>query len=121
LSTPRARPSTTCTPSAVSALGFVIDDFGAGYSSLAYLADLPIHGIKLAHGFLRGLDDSTHANSIILPALISLSHDLDLTVTAAGVETAAQVRRLTTLGCDFGQGFHLGHPTTAEHTAELLL
>jgi diguanylate cyclase (GGDEF)-like protein len=93
----------------------VIDDFGAGYSSLAYLADLPIHGIKLAHGFLRGLDNSTHPNSIILPALISLSHDLGLTVTAAGVETAAQVRRLTALGCDFGQGFHLGGPTTAGH------
>jgi diguanylate cyclase (GGDEF)-like protein len=92
----------------------VIDDFGAGYSSLAYLADLPIHGIKLAHGFLRGLDISNHPNSIILPALISLSHDLGLTVTAAGVETPAQVLRLAALGCDFGQGFYLGRPTTAE-------
>jgi diguanylate cyclase (GGDEF)-like protein len=99
-----------------------IDDFGTGYSSLAYLADLPIHAVKLAPNFLRGIDHpgTGHSNSTILPALISLSHDLDLTVTAEGIETPAHAHRLTTLGCDLGQGFHLGRPTTAERISTML-
>jgi diguanylate cyclase len=89
-----------------------IDDFGTGYSSLAYLADLPIHAIKLAPGFLHGFNDvdGDHSNNTILPALIRLGHDLDLTVTAEGVETADQAERLANLGCDLGQGFYLGRP-----------
>jgi diguanylate cyclase (GGDEF)-like protein len=99
-----------------------IDDFGTGYSSLAYLADLPIHAIKLAPRFLDGLGSATNhnANATILPALIKLSHDLDLNVTAEGIETAAQAKRLTILGCDLGQGFHLGRPTTAQRLTQLL-
>lgn len=100
-----------------------IDDFGTGYSCLAYLADLPVHAIKLAPGFLHGLDetDTKHSNGTILPAaLIALGHDLDLTVTAEGIETSAQTRHLTALNCDFGQGFYLGHPTTAERITQLL-
>jgi diguanylate cyclase len=99
-----------------------IDDFGTGYSCLAYLADLPVHAIKLAPGFLHGLDDTgdCHPNSTILSALISLSHNLDLTVTAEGIETEAQTQQLAALGCDIGQGFHLGHPTTTEHVTQLL-
>ena len=110
-----------------------IDDFGTGYSGLAYLANLPVHGIKLARDFLCGLETpglempgpdtaaSVHrSNSTILPALISLGHDLALTVTAEGIETAAQARHLATLGCDLGQGFYLGRPTTADHITRLL-
>jgi len=96
-----------------------IDDFGTGYSSLAYLADLPVHALKLAPGFLRGLDGAGNSNSTILPAIITLSHDLGLTVTAEGVETADQAERLTALRCDLGQGFHLGHPTTPEQITPL--
>jgi diguanylate cyclase len=89
-----------------------IDDFGTGYSSLAYLADLPIHAIKLAPGFLHGFDDTEgdHSNNTILPALIRLGRDLDLTVTAEGIETAEQAEQLTNLGCDLGQGFYFGRP-----------
>jgi len=89
-----------------------IDDFGTGYSSLAYLADLPIHAIKLAPGFLHGFNDidGDHSNNTILPALIRLGHDLDLTVTAEGIETADQAEQLANLGCHLGQGFYLGRP-----------
>ena len=106
---------------AAAGVRLAIDDFGTGYSCLAYLADLPVHAIKLAPGFLHGLDDGGpgHSNRTILPALISLSHDLDLTVTAEGVESATQAQHLTTMGCDLGQGFHLGHPTCPERIAEL--
>jgi diguanylate cyclase (GGDEF)-like protein len=99
-----------------------IDDFGTDYSSLSYLADLPVHAIKLAPRFLYGIENTGahHAKGTILLALITLSHDLGLTVIAEGIETAAQADRLTALGCDLGQGFHLGHPTTPERITRLL-
>lgn len=90
-----------------------IDDLGTGYSSLAYLADLHVHSVKLAARFLRGIDapDTPHrAAHTTLPALINLSHDLRLTVTVEGVETAHQLVCLRQIGCDLGQGFHLGRP-----------
>jgi len=105
-----------------SRVRLAIDDFGTGYSSLSYLADLPVHAIKLAPRFLHGIADTAdrHSNATILPALITLSHDLGLTVIAEGIETAAQAERLTALGCDLGQGFHLGHPVTPDRITRLL-
>jgi EAL domain-containing protein (putative c-di-GMP-specific phosphodiesterase class I) len=99
-----------------------IDGFGTGASCLAHLTALPIHAVKLAPGFLRDLGEpaTAHSNSPILPVLIKLSHDLGITVTAQGVETAAQAQRLTTLNCDFGQGFHFGHPTKFSNITKLL-
>jgi diguanylate cyclase len=96
-----------------------IDDFGTGYSSLAYLAELPVHNLKLAASFLRGIATPT-ANRTILPALINLSHDLGLTATAEGVETPYQAEYLRHLGCDWGQGYHLGRPAPAARITELL-
>ena len=99
-----------------SGVKLAIDDFGTGYSSLAYLADLPIHAIKLAPGFLHGFHDidGDHSNNTILPSLIRLGHDLGLTVTAEGIETPEQADQLTNLGCDLGQGFYLGRPEPPE-------
>jgi diguanylate cyclase (GGDEF)-like protein len=100
-----------------------IDDFGTGYSCLAYLSELPVHAVKLAGRFLHGIDDphpGHRSNSKILPALISLSHDLGLTITAEGVETSGQLRRLRDLGCDLGQGYLLGRPTTPENITRQL-
>jgi EAL domain-containing protein (putative c-di-GMP-specific phosphodiesterase class I) len=100
-----------------------IDDFGTGYSSLAYLAELPVHNLKLAASFLSGIATPTpaqRANRTILPALINLSHDLGLTATAEGVETPYQAEHLRHLGCDLGQGYHLGRPVPAARITELL-
>jgi diguanylate cyclase (GGDEF)-like protein len=100
-----------------------IDDFGTGYSSLAYLAELPVHNLKLAASFLHGLDSGSQAgrsNRTILPALITLSHNLDLTVTAEGIETPAQAELLRHIGCDLGQGYYLGRPVPAEQITDLL-
>jgi diguanylate cyclase len=96
-----------------------IDDFGTGYSSLAYLAELPVHNLKLAASFLRGIATPT-PNRTILPALVNLSHDLGLTATAEGVETPYQAEYLRHLGCDWGQGYHLGRPMPAARITELL-
>ncbi len=100
-----------------------IDDFGTGYSSLAYLAELPVHNLKLAASFLHGIATPTPArrsNRTLVPALINLSHDLGLTATAEGVETPYQAEYLRNLGCDWGQGYHLGRPAPAARITELL-
>jgi diguanylate cyclase (GGDEF)-like protein len=100
-----------------------IDDFGTGYSNLAYLASLPVENLKLAGSFLRDVEASSaagRANRTILPALIGLSHELDLTVTAEGIETAEQADLLRGIRCEFGQGYHLGKPMAPEQIAALL-
>ncbi|MDQ2710049.1 MAG: EAL domain-containing protein [Actinomycetota bacterium] len=93
-----------------------IDDFGTGYSSFSYLRRLPVHGLKIDGSFIQGLSDSGSADTPdgkIVQSLIAMAHALDLTVTAEWVETAAQVRRLTALGCDIGQGNWFGNPVPA--------
>ena len=88
-----------------------IDDFGTGYSNLAYLRDLPVHALKLAGRFMAGLrapGGPDQTDQEILSALIRLAHKLKLTVTAEGVETAAQAAALRELGCDMAQGWHYG-------------
>ncbi|WP_091652329.1 putative bifunctional diguanylate cyclase/phosphodiesterase [Micromonospora pallida] len=95
-----------------------IDDFGTGYSNLAYLRDLPVTELKIAGNFVAGLrgcptDPASRTDERILASLVSLAHALDLTVTAEGVETAAQAERLRAIGCDAAQGWHFGRPGPA--------
>jgi EAL domain-containing protein (putative c-di-GMP-specific phosphodiesterase class I) len=100
-----------------------IDDFGTGYANLTYLRDLPVHGLKLAGPFvhcLRGRPGTDPAGETILTALIALGHSLGLTVTAEGVETAGQARRLAALGCDLAQGWQVGRPVSADQVPGLL-
>jgi len=97
----------------------VIDDFGTGYANLTYLRELPVHGLKLAGPFVRGGADP--AGATILSALVRLGHALGLTITAEGVETAEQAQRLVELGCDLGQGWHLGRPVSPERITRRLI
>ncbi len=100
-----------------------IDDFGTGYSSLSYLRRLPVHGLKIDGSFIRGLGASDAADSPdgkIVESLISMAHALNLSVTAEWVETAAQARRLRTLGCDVGQGHWFGEAIPANLLEESL-
>ncbi|HVC13451.1 MAG TPA: EAL domain-containing protein [Acidimicrobiales bacterium] len=95
----------------VRALGvrIAIDDFGTGYSSLSWLASLPVDVVKIDRSFvaLLGLVDRQAA---VVDAVIHLAHSLGLDVVAEGVESDAQLRHLTRLGCDEAQGFLLGYP-----------
>ena len=86
-----------------------IDDFGAGFSSLAYLKKLPVSSLKIDKSFILGIawDDS---DTKIVRSTIDLAHDLGLKVVAEGVESEAVRARLVTLGCDTAQGYHLSHP-----------
>jgi diguanylate cyclase (GGDEF)-like protein len=93
-----------------------IDDFGTGYANLSYLRSLPVRALKIAGTFVEGLRNpaTDPDDEAILAHLVSLAHRLGLTVTAEGVETPYQLDRLRAIGCDSGQGWHLGLPGPAE-------
>jgi EAL domain-containing protein (putative c-di-GMP-specific phosphodiesterase class I) len=86
-----------------------IDDFGTGFSSLSYLAKLPINTLKIDRSFVADL--ATASESCMLVAMIiNLAHSLKLAVVAEGVETAEQAGMLRELGCDNVQGFLYSKP-----------
>jgi diguanylate cyclase (GGDEF)-like protein len=87
----------------------VLDDFGTGWSSLAYLRQLPLDTIKIDRSFVTELDDEDR-NVAIVQAVLSLAHGLGVNVVAEGIETPRQARRLRELGCDLGQGYAWSHP-----------
>jgi diguanylate cyclase (GGDEF)-like protein len=86
-----------------------LDDFGTGFSGLSHLRRVPVDGLKIDKSFvadvLRDPDDLA-----LTTAIIALGHSLGITVVAEGVETEAQYGMLRERGCDFAQGFWLGHP-----------
>jgi EAL domain-containing protein (putative c-di-GMP-specific phosphodiesterase class I) len=86
-----------------------LDDFGTGYSSLAVLRDLPIREIKIDRAFINGLTSSP-ADETIVRSTIGLAHDLELSVTAEGVEDEDTLRHLAELGCDEAQGYYFSKP-----------
>lgn len=98
-------------------VGVSIDDFGIGYSSLAYLKDLPVMALKIDRTFLLGLPGERDA--AIVGAVIGMGHALGLTVIAEGVETEEQMEFLRAHGCDVCQGYLLGRPTTADAISRL--
>ena len=84
-----------------------LDDFGTGYSSLAYLKQFPIDKLKIDQRFVRGLPMDAD-DAAITQAIITLGHQLHMTVAAEGVETQAQADLLAEMGCDELQGNYLG-------------
>jgi diguanylate cyclase (GGDEF)-like protein len=108
---------TTDTLAALADLGvrIAIDDFGVGYSNLACLRALPVHGLKLDSTFnTQPPPERALRDDDFLAAAVALGHTLGLTVTAEGIETAAQAQRMRAAGCDTGQGWHLGRPVPAD-------
>ena len=91
-----------------------IDDFGTGYSSLGYLRRLPVDLIKIDRSFMRDLGHDPTARAVVA-AIIDLSHAMGLLVLAEGVETPAQIKAVTALGCDLLQGFGISRPVAAAH------
>jgi len=81
-----------------------LDDFGTQYSSLAYLRQFPLDFVKIDKSFVDDLVTDAKVRAIV-GAIIVLSHALDLTVVAEGVELPSQSQVLIDLGCDRAQGF----------------
>ena len=94
-----------------------LDDFGIGYSSLAYLNRLPLDQIKIDRSFVIGMVDD-EASATIVRATVELGHGLGYAVVAEGVENAETRQRLAALGCDAIQGFLISRPMPADQTAE---
>ncbi|MFN0092410.1 MAG: putative bifunctional diguanylate cyclase/phosphodiesterase [Acidimicrobiales bacterium] len=87
-----------------------IDDFGAGYSSLAYLRRIPASVLKVDRSFVTDVDHDPAAAAIV-GAVVTMSHALGLSVVAEGVERADQADALRRLGCDAAQGWLYARPT----------
>ncbi|MCW1384138.1 EAL domain-containing protein [Novosphingobium sp. KCTC 2891] len=85
-----------------------LDDFGTGYSSLSYLQNLPFDTLKIDRSFIASMDEPKSRN--IIRAILDLAGNLNLSVVAEGIESHEQGAALVEMGCQFGQGFHLGLP-----------
>jgi len=94
-----------------------IDDFGTGYSSLSYLKKFDIDYLKIDQSFVRNLSPES-SDFVLCEAIIVMAHKLGLKVIAEGVETQAQCDLLTSIGCDFAQGYLFSKPLTAEKFEE---
>jgi EAL domain-containing protein (putative c-di-GMP-specific phosphodiesterase class I) len=90
-----------------------IDDYGTGFSSLAYLRDLPIDELKIDRSFVRTIT-TDRRSEMIVESTIRMAHALDLRVVAEGVEDAATAAKLIATGADVLQGYHLARPMPAE-------
>ena len=99
---------------ALKAMGIrlALDDFGTGYSSLAYLKSFPVDTLKVDKSFIDGLAALTQ-DAAIVRNIIALAMNLELSVTAEGIETPAQLRQLQLLDCDRGQGYLFARPLEA--------
>lgn len=102
--------------------GFTLamDDFGAGYSSLNMLQEIPIDIIKIDRGFLKETA-TTKRGQVIIKHTIAMAKELDLEVLAEGVETKAQAEFLSEAGCNKAQGFYYAKPLPLEEFEEILL
>jgi diguanylate cyclase (GGDEF)-like protein/PAS domain S-box-containing protein len=96
----------------------MLDDFGTGWSSLAYLKRFPLDGLKIDREFVDGLG-SEPEDTAIVAAVLSMAAALELDVIAEGVETEEQLAWLRSRGCGLAQGFLLGRPMPAEELAAL--
>ena len=90
-----------------------IDDFGAGYTSLAQLKDLPVHRVKIDRSLVASMA-ADPSDALIVRSVLELGHNLGLTTVAEGVEDEATCQRLVEMGCDVAQGHHIGRPMAAE-------
>ena len=86
-----------------------VDDFGAGYTSLGQLKDLPVRELKVDRSFVTTMTQD-RSNALIVHSVVDLGHNLGLTIVAEGVETAQALTALAGVGCDVAQGYHLARP-----------
>ena len=99
----------------LAALGIAIsiDDFGAGYTSIRQLKDLPISELKVDRSFVTDMETDP-SNAVIVRSVIDLGHNLGLSIVAEGVETHPSLDSLTAFGCDVVQGYFVSRPMSAD-------
>jgi diguanylate cyclase (GGDEF)-like protein len=99
--------------------GIALDEFGAGYSSLAYLHRLSVDSIKIDRSLIsHGSDNKSGA--VVLRAALAMARELGKDVVAVGMEREEDVAYVRALGCDYAQGFYFGEPMTERDVMSLL-
>jgi EAL domain-containing protein (putative c-di-GMP-specific phosphodiesterase class I) len=96
-----------------------LDDFGTGYSGLYHLRELQFDTIKIDRSFISQMLEKPEDGKLV-EAIVSLSRALGLQITAEGIETQEVLDRLTTLGCEAGQGYLFGKSASEAITAEAI-
>jgi PAS domain S-box-containing protein len=96
-----------------------LDDFGTGYSSLLHLQALPFDELKVDRSFVETMIERRDSRKIVA-AIIGLGHSLDLITVAEGVETEEQADMLLCLGCEQGQGWLYGRPSTSDRISAIV-
>lgn len=98
-----------------------IDDFGSGYSNLTRLRSMPITGVKLDRSIIKELPDDTRGDfsRALTLAAVGISRNMQVYLTAEGVETSQHLEVVRRLGCDLGQGYGLSLPITAQELLAL--
>lgn len=94
-----------------------VDDFGKGYSSLAYLQQLPIHTLKIDKMFIDAIEDGEET---MVGDIIRLGHNMQLQIVAEGVESVAQLEYLELAGCDSIQGYYYSKPLALPELEEFI-
>jgi len=98
---------------------FAMDDFGTAYSSLGYLLNFPFHRIKIDRSFIASLSDKKEHRAVVR-AITELGRNLNMRVTAEGIETEQQLQQVRMLGCTELQGYLISRPRPAAEILQLL-
>jgi diguanylate cyclase (GGDEF)-like protein len=101
-----------------SGVELTLDDFGTGFSSLAYLHRFPFDTIKISGELVRG--SGTGNGAAIIRSMVALAHELSKTIAAEGVERADEATFLRSIGCEYAQGYHFGEPIPDRAVSQLL-
>ncbi|MBI4908763.1 MAG: EAL domain-containing protein [Acidobacteria bacterium] len=96
-----------------------LDDFGTGYSSLGYLRWIPVDTLKIDQSFTSGIGTSASALTLV-QTILSMAHNMNLSVVAEGVETEHQLEMLRSINCDRAQGHLFGRPIPARDLESFL-
>ena len=98
-------------------IGLSIDDFGTGYSSLSYLTRFPFDTIKIDKSFL---EDPSPKRPVLLKSMVSMAHDLGMSVVAEGISDESDALELRQMGCEYVQSFMFGAPVQSDGVVRLL-
>ncbi len=98
---------------------FAVDDFGTGYSSLAVLQKLPVDTVKIDRAFVSGLAEDARKRSMV-EMVVTLSHGFGFDVVAEGIENPEEEDFLTSLNCNYGQGYYFSMPIPADEAMALI-
>lgn len=96
-----------------------LDDFGTGYSSLSHLSDFPIDLIKIDRSFVMQCFEREKYKRVVR-GILDMAQELRIKCTAEGIESSEQLALLKDNDCEYGQGFHISRPLTAQQMLDLI-